>query len=594
MNNHSLDLKGLQTAFPVQDLPEHESPWPPITRKWEIRILDLLPGRLDDPIACQTRLVLLTDKPHYEAVSYVWGSRDVLDIVKISGFEVQVTTNLSVILRQFRYPDRKRTLWIDQLCINQDDNLEKTNQVALMGDIYRSCTECQIWLGKVEDLGLSIKDAENAFAGVRAMANPSECPESNLPSMFIDDEGKSRAKRAFGSIFTYFGNPWWSRVWTVQELILPSEVTMNCGNLKIDLKEVKLAATNYRDGKIPNPWLQTQYDHSVNELDEFTGVVTGLEYAQDGEDPLGILWRFCYRQAWDSRDMIYSLIGLFPLSYPWTMAPDYSLSTSQVYARATIELVRSMNDLMPLIGMRGLPRHIDNLPTWASDFTAYRESHPRTWNRYTIASRYNYFKAAGHTSAMVDVVDDRTIRMQGFNCDSIMATGRFLGKEYWTNVNPNHICELTNDWKIWLQQLYGPDSDLEAAEFADQWDAFLRTLLGDYITDDEFVIRRASSDDLEGLKTFLNGTGTMFGSFRFSLLGNIVNQALFRTSKGWIGTGPATMATGDEVWVLYGGNMPFILRPGTTHNFVGEAYVHGVMHGEAMGMGLSERYVTLT
>jgi len=60
-------------------------------------------------------------------------------------------------------------------------------------------------------------------------------------------------------------------------------------------------------------------------------------------------------------------------------------------------------------------------------------------------------------------------------------------------------------------------------------------------------------------------------------------RRLFRTDEGWIGKGPESMVPGDEVWIVPGGKVPFILRPkgDGLSRYVGHGYVHGIMGGEA-------------
>ncbi|KAI0098139.1 heterokaryon incompatibility protein-domain-containing protein, partial [Nemania sp. FL0031] len=61
-------------------------------------------------------------------------------------------------------------------------------------------------------------------------------------------------------------------------------------------------------------------------------------------------------------------------------------------------------------------------------------------------------------------------------------------------------------------------------------------------------------------------------------------QSLFRTCSGEIGLGSKLVNSGDEVWVLAGGNVPFVLRRvmDGRYRLLEECYVHGVMHGEAV------------
>lgn len=74
--------------------------------------------------------------------------------------------------------------------------------------------------------------------------------------------------------------------------------------------------------------------------------------------------------------------------------------------------------------------------------------------------------------------------------------------------------------------------------------------------------------------------------FRYMTYGTASNRRFFRTSSGQAGLGPQTMEAQDVVAILYGCSYPVILRPSNEHKesyeFVGTAYVHGIMNGEAV------------
>lgn len=72
-------------------------------------------------------------------------------------------------------------------------------------------------------------------------------------------------------------------------------------------------------------------------------------------------------------------------------------------------------------------------------------------------------------------------------------------------------------------------------------------------------------------------------------------RRLFRTEKGYLGMGTISVEPGDQVWVLKGADIPLILRPAKDgrYRLLGEAYVHGIMRGEALRMGCTFREVTL-
>ena len=112
-----------------------------------IRILRLKPGAEDEEIECA-----LVDGPlsqmDFEALSYVWGVSLLLYTIIVNGKPFYVTYNLHSALKELRYADHERLLWVDAVCINQGDNTEKSSQVQMMRDIYAKASITVVWLGK--------------------------------------------------------------------------------------------------------------------------------------------------------------------------------------------------------------------------------------------------------------------------------------------------------------------------------------------------------------------------------------------------------------------------------------------------------------
>jgi Heterokaryon incompatibility protein (HET) len=71
--------------------------------------------------------------------------------------------------------------------------------------------------------------------------------------------------------------------------------------------------------------------------------------------------------------------------------------------------------------------------------------------------------------------------------------------------------------------------------------------------------------------------------------GRCLLKLIFSTSKGYIGNGPATLRENDEIWIIKGSDVPLAVRRlpdlaengETQYHLLGEAYIHGAMHGEA-------------
>jgi len=118
----------------------------------QIRILRLLPApSRADPIRCTLHPAYLYQNPFYEALSYAWGDAAVTRQIFVDERPVNVTVNLASALRRLRRRFEDRRLWVDALCINQLDNVNKSHQVNLMKDIYSKAPKAILWLGDYAD-----------------------------------------------------------------------------------------------------------------------------------------------------------------------------------------------------------------------------------------------------------------------------------------------------------------------------------------------------------------------------------------------------------------------------------------------------------
>ena len=133
--------------------------------KGHIRLLQLEPGVLGAPVSVQLlRYKLGTpETPPYEALSYVWGTQLCPNQILVTKHcntdsdwqqrqtckvRVSITFNLDVALRMLRSTTQPRLLWIDSLCIDQGNDVEKASQVAQMGQIYAHATQVVISVGE--------------------------------------------------------------------------------------------------------------------------------------------------------------------------------------------------------------------------------------------------------------------------------------------------------------------------------------------------------------------------------------------------------------------------------------------------------------
>src|ERR1700712_2257370 len=115
--------------------------------KSEVRLLEISSDTISI-VSCHLSICSLLERPKYRALSYVWGDPKVTETILVNGQNFAATTNLASALRSARdhVLDDGGILWVDAICINQNDLDEKSHQVQLMGDIYRQASIVLSWL----------------------------------------------------------------------------------------------------------------------------------------------------------------------------------------------------------------------------------------------------------------------------------------------------------------------------------------------------------------------------------------------------------------------------------------------------------------
>ena len=119
----------------------------------KFRLIQLNPGLWDQPVTCSLHETPLGQAPPYTALSYAWhNGTTAVDsddkTVECNGLSVHVSSNLYAALRRLRDTENPVPVWVDSICINQEDDRERTHQVQMMRDIYQRSDAVAIWLGE--------------------------------------------------------------------------------------------------------------------------------------------------------------------------------------------------------------------------------------------------------------------------------------------------------------------------------------------------------------------------------------------------------------------------------------------------------------
>jgi hypothetical protein len=130
-----------------------------------------------------------------------------------------ITPNLHEAFLALRKTDEYQTLWIDQICINQDDIYEKTEQTKRMGEIYRNAERTIAWLGDCPEPMLG----QNVFDIVPVLREAL----TSLPG--LEMRMKIGEHSGLAALTVLFSVPWFSRVWIIQETVLSKSLTLRWG-----------------------------------------------------------------------------------------------------------------------------------------------------------------------------------------------------------------------------------------------------------------------------------------------------------------------------------------------------------------------------
>ncbi|KAI1424335.1 hypothetical protein F5Y12DRAFT_785471 [Xylaria sp. FL1777] len=229
----------------------------PSTRSWfspfrEILNIEILEVNVDDAAG------------EFDTLSYSWGNGAVDRIVIVSplrsnetgrGYStIRISASLeSALLSLVRNANTEasRPIFADQICINQADNAEKAQQVALMGDIYARSAKTIVWLG--EDTRetrryFDFSSEVNSEGILGRVMGPNVSHFMNVfdavmdSSLEVETEAERQDRDDILDLVTRYGprfplrglaeilrRTWAKRLWTVQEGCLPAELTFRCG-----------------------------------------------------------------------------------------------------------------------------------------------------------------------------------------------------------------------------------------------------------------------------------------------------------------------------------------------------------------------------
>lgn len=575
-----------------------------------IRLLHLEPATDSDaPIRCSFTTVSLANSPCYEALSYVWGDSTLLNTVKLDGFDVAISRNLFQALCRLRRRDADRILWVDAVCINQGDIDERSRQVSLMGSIYQGAERVVVFLGQEWD------GQDLAFDYLNLCAEQSEY--HFVPSLepHLKVQGHDASSPILrDNLIRFFDSPWFYRVWTVQEYVLSKTVILQYGDTLIDGQRVQDAFCHLRKHAAmaccgmhayildDSPTYGTNLFFALCRMDD----LDSMRRYKNRNDVLETLAMYRQRGCSDARDRVYGILAMGFRGTGSQIQPDYTIQAQELFVQLALEQIHQTKSLDVLThvlrgenSVSGLPSYIPDWNISLTPITLFRcKGRPLT---------LMYYNTAAGTEADFRMVSSSQAISKGIIVDRIEAVGMTASFSKIEDVALTKTIVDEARSLSGLPHLLPKSFDEANAEEIAFWQALTGNLSihihhgvsvyehADPAVDYERYLRwsRLVESHVSRKLDLPTADVAVCGS---TLLSMLAARRFMRTTKGLIGFVPAESQPGDLVVVLAGGKVPYVLREQTSggtkgsHNvysFVGDAYVTGLMNGEAVGDGSS-------
>ncbi|KAK7957721.1 HET-domain-containing protein [Apiospora saccharicola] len=536
--------------------------------------------------------------PDFEALSYAWGSLDLTAAVVVhDNFDelaasqplpsiqsgrrmLPVGENLHEALLYLRLPDEPRVMWIDALCINQNDPEERGHQVKRMVHIYSCARKVVAWIGPEYD------NAAKAMEGLAHIGNQLEIlddswtapsPGASEPSWHRPQVSLPFDTAFWATVSSLFDRPWFWRLWVIQEIHIGNlNASLKCGAHEMTWLQFRHAIICLIPKNPPPIALHRLYRLHWMCLRNFRGGFA------DRLRTLG-----CKSRYSDPRDIIYGLISLAPPELQDAIRVDYEIDVKSIYREFFITYtdLQFRSDLLIFSGCSRTGENTSELwPSWIPDWRILRKAMRSQTDPLTSAAGLSCAEMTWNSKS------DDQLRVQGVIVDTVSS---IQIEDCWIlRTVIQRLVEMQDQRTLEAIEHDGDDSLFGSVE--SYIEALLQGCTKDRIIDaptwaapspkhfrQDVIQNRGLSMDSK--KTF----PAWWAAFQSSAAQDLQDLKLSGTRKGHAAGPELTVVAGDCLFVPLGCSAPIAIRrqrnmEGHTYRLVGPVYVSGLMDGEAL------------
>ncbi|KAK3045745.1 hypothetical protein LTR09_012713 [Extremus antarcticus] len=346
----------------------------------------------------------------YTAVSYRWGEDDPEWPIFISGNQILIKKSLYWFMQQYRHNTEKLVLWIDALCINQDDDDEKAVQVSRMLEIYKNAKDVIVWLGEGnEQTRKAIKFIE-------------ESSKWSTGGPWLDWSRNTDNEVILGAEDLY-NREWIRRIWVVQEVWAARQIVVWCGSSSVSWTAY-MGGARHEIGDRDNwqtrttsdgtfgPQIKLEFQQALQNLWESSQPQLDINIGENLQRTmLQLLLNTTTLGFKEEHDRIYPLLNMAADGMDFDI--DYTSPAATVFAKFTKHLMKrsGIHTVLALDGRFGGKVAGHELPSWSLDWRSvtpmeYFESKDMS----TIADSFRYYQAVNKLDSDTEPLEHLTLR----------------------------------------------------------------------------------------------------------------------------------------------------------------------------------------
>lgn len=561
----------------------------------------------------------------YEAVSYRWGSSERVHSILINGCLFAVTESAFDILLSLRSTFRDRVLWIDAICINQEDHNEKSQQVELMRDIYQNASRVIVYPGS----GWQFRLAAQMILELRVA----------LQISWIDlSRTRLKYARSRSALMRLLTHEYFTRAWIVQEIAVAPKVDLYLAGKYLSWdtffetaealfkpERRHSIAQNSSEGSM-RALPKSCYGNLVvlNALNQVSGPNRHYLPQPTLEDVIFFTRGF---RATDARDLLFALLGLVGHGFIHKLIrPDYTKSCEEVFVNVARYVLMYQDEpsvnILALAGI-GNPKTRRPLPSWVPDLSQELINDPFT-NVYLAPNR---FRASGESQAKVkEGPNPNVLAVGGVLCNTVVAVNQdtlideIIDKGdtidvYHTSKSKLDFAmaamtliqkhsklwrdgpssALNRLWSVLVANRVNTRSECPSSEYQDVfglWFGFSKEWVRASFQENVKLAERGWFSHYEPYFAEIRGYG-------FDMTLACARRCFAISDEGRLCLVPRLSQEGDVIFIPHGAQTPYLIRrcdlEETTiaYELIGEAFVDGIMEGEIMSNGLKEVTVHL-